>query len=152
MLLALKFGSVCLTCPVSVFQNRMHLSAVPPPLASNPWWCGDHAMALTAAKCSVKAWTGCKLDAFQTNNLLSLPPEAKYWLSGDHLRPHTSCLWPTSLRSEAKGGVLTSLWRINLSLEPELKLSPFQAKAPTLAVWPSRTFNFFWAAASQIWT
>ena len=27
---------------------------------------------------------------FQTNNLLSFPPEAKYWLSGDHFRPHTS--------------------------------------------------------------
>ena len=31
------------------------------------------------------------------------------WLSGDHLRPHTSCLWPTSLLSGATLGVLTSL-------------------------------------------
>ena len=27
---------------------------------------------------------------FQTKSLLSLPPEARYWLSGDHLSPHTS--------------------------------------------------------------
>ena len=90
----------CLTCPVSVFQNRIHLSAVPPPEARSPWWWGDHAMALTAAKCSVKVWTGWVMLEFQTKSLLSLPPEARYWLSGDHLRPHTSCLCPTSRRSE----------------------------------------------------
>ena len=83
-----------LTWPVSVFQNLMHLSAVPPPLANSPWWWGDQAMALTAAKCSVKAWTGWRLLAFQTNNLLSFPPEARYWLSGDHFNPQTSWRWP----------------------------------------------------------
>ena len=36
-------------CPVSVFQNLMYLSAVPPPEAKRPWWCGDQAMAFTAA-------------------------------------------------------------------------------------------------------
>lgn len=35
--------------PLAVFQNLMHLSAVPPPDASNPCWCGDHAIAFTAA-------------------------------------------------------------------------------------------------------
>lgn len=35
----------CMGCPVSVFQKRMQRSAVPPPLASSPWWWGDHAMA-----------------------------------------------------------------------------------------------------------
>ena len=77
------------TCPVNVFQNLIHRSAVPPPLANNPGWWGDQAMALTAAKCSVKVWTGCKLLEFQTKSLLSLPPEAKYWLSGDHFKPQT---------------------------------------------------------------
>ena len=29
--------------------SSSHLSAVPPPLASSPWWWGDQAMAFTAA-------------------------------------------------------------------------------------------------------
>ena len=28
--------------------------------------------------------------AAQTKSLLSLPPDANHWLSGDHFRPHTS--------------------------------------------------------------
>ena len=28
--------------------------------------------------------------AAQTNNLLSFPPDASHWLSGDHFKPHTS--------------------------------------------------------------
>ena len=38
---------------VVVFQNRMHLSVVPPSDASRPWRWGDQAIALTAAVCSV---------------------------------------------------------------------------------------------------
>jgi len=34
---------------MSVFQNLIVRSAVPPPLASSPRWCGLQAMALTAA-------------------------------------------------------------------------------------------------------
>ena len=34
---------------VCVLKNRMVRSAVPPPDASNPWRCGDHASAFTAA-------------------------------------------------------------------------------------------------------
>lgn len=34
---------------ISVFQNFIVRSAVPPPLASRPRWCGLHAIALTAA-------------------------------------------------------------------------------------------------------
>ena len=44
--------------PVSVFQNLIHLSAVPPPEAKRPWWWGDHAMAFTAAMWSVNVYTG----------------------------------------------------------------------------------------------
>ena len=43
---------------VCVFQKRMHRSAVPPPEASSPFWCGDHEMALTAAVCSLKRSKG----------------------------------------------------------------------------------------------
>lgn len=61
--------------------------------------------------------------------LLSFPPDARCWWSGDHLRPHTSCLCPCSLLS-AEGGVLTSRWRITLSRLPDDSCSPFHARAP----------------------
>lgn len=61
--------------------------------------------------------------------LLSLPPDARCWWSGDHLRPHTSCRCPCSLLS-AVGGVLTSRWRITRSRLPDDSCSPFQARAP----------------------
>lgn len=92
----LPVSTHCMGCPVNVFQNLMHLSAVPPPDANRPWWCGDHAIALTAAKWSVYVWTGATDCIFHTYSLLSLPPDAKYWLSGDHFKPHTSCLCPTN--------------------------------------------------------
>lgn len=52
----------CRGCPVSVFQKRMQRSAVPPPEARRPCWCGDQAMAFTAARCSVYCWTGLRLE------------------------------------------------------------------------------------------
>ena len=54
--------------PDSVFQNRMHRSAVPPPEHSSPCWCGDHAIAFTAAVCSLNRNTGCELCKFQMNS------------------------------------------------------------------------------------
>jgi hypothetical protein len=112
--------------PDSVFQNRMHRSAVPPPDASSPavattvwavrtalidvatstrthatcmhtpslaqptpWtcahtrrathipcWCGDHAMALTAAWCSENLSTGCGDAAFQISSCGTAPHES----------------------------------------------------------------------------
>lgn len=56
----------CIGCPVSVFQKRMHRSAVPPPLTSKPWWWGDQAIALTAAMCSEYDWTGLSECWFHT--------------------------------------------------------------------------------------
>jgi len=53
---------------VVVFQNRMHLSAVPPPDASRPWRWGDQAIALTAAVCSVYFSTGCTECGLQTKS------------------------------------------------------------------------------------
>lgn len=86
----------CRGWPVRVFQNLIHRSAVPPPLASRPCWWGDHAMALTAAKCSVYVCTGFTLVMFHTNSLLSLPPDAKCWWSGDHFKPQTWKKWKTA--------------------------------------------------------
>lgn len=74
---------------VTVFQNRMQRSAVPPPEATRPCWCGDHAMALTAAWCSEKRMVGTVLLMPQMKSWLSFPPEASSRSSGDHLRPHT---------------------------------------------------------------
>jgi hypothetical protein len=75
---------------VAVFQNRMHRSAVPPPDASKPCWCGDQAMALTAAEWSENFMAGVLLFNDQMHSWLSLPPDASWRLSGDHLSPHTS--------------------------------------------------------------
>lgn len=61
---------------VCVLKNRMVRSAVPPPDASNPWRCGDHASAFTAAWCCENFANGLSLPSLQTNNLLSFPPEA----------------------------------------------------------------------------
>lgn len=101
-------------CPVRVFQNRMHLSAVPPPEAKRPWWWGDHAIAFTAAKWSVYVWTGDNDCVFHTYNLLSFPPDARYWLSGDHLRPQTSWRWPTSLLSVTLAEKKWKMQKLNL--------------------------------------
>jgi len=79
----------CSGRPVIVFQNLIRRSAVPPPLANRPCWWGDHAIALTAARCSAYVCTGPTLRVFQTNSLLSFPPDAKCWWSGDHFKPHT---------------------------------------------------------------
>lgn len=77
--------------------------------------------------------------------LLSLPPDARCWWSGDHLRPHTSCLWPCSLLS-AEGGVLTSRCRITLSRLPDDSCSPFHARAPK-----ARRVSYFTVAIWYIW-
>lgn len=83
-----------ISCICVVFQNLMHLSAVPPPLARRPCWCGDHVIALTAARWLENLPAGSKLLwTDQTYSLLSLPPEASYCSSKDHLSPHTSYLW-----------------------------------------------------------
>ena len=53
--------------PVNVFQKRMQQSAVPPLEANKPCWCGDHAIALTAAEWSVKRVIDEVDDTFQIN-------------------------------------------------------------------------------------
>lgn len=59
------------------------------PLNTVHTWCGDHAMALTAAECSLYCCSGDRLDMLQTKSLLSFPPDAKCWWSGDHFSPQT---------------------------------------------------------------
>jgi hypothetical protein len=74
----------------------MHLSAVPPPLATKFDCIGLQAMAFTAAWWEENLNRGmldlCWLD-YQIFSLLSFPPEARNLSSKDHFRPHISCLW-----------------------------------------------------------
>lgn len=135
-----------------VFQNLMHLSAVPPPLARRPLVWGDQAKALTAAKCEVNLQTGSLLFyCYHTRSLLSFPPDASCCSSYDHFSPHTSYLWlwrvlilsPFSLKS---------LIKIFLSLEPEARTFEDHAIVPTLPSWPLRTLVIFPAYISHTWT
>lgn len=84
--------------PLTVFQNLIHLSAVPPPDARRPCWCGDHAIALTAAVCSVSLNIGCCERWFHTSSWLSFPPDASSRSSCDHFSPQT---WPKKLSLDA---------------------------------------------------
>lgn len=110
------------------------------------------SLPLTAAMCSVKVWMGEVEFRPHTNSLLSLPPDARSWLSGDHLRPQTSWRCPESFRCGTEGGARISLWRISRSRLPEASRSPFQARAPTRAVWPSSVYNRLLLATSHTWT
>lgn len=103
------------TAPELVFQNLIVLSAVPPPLASNPRWNGHHANAFTAALCCVNWSLGPMVDgsvmvsplplllerwypwlfprwdmaASQRHRRFSFPPLANVLPSSFHLSPHT---------------------------------------------------------------
>lgn len=94
---------------VRVFQNRMVLSADPPPEASKPWRCGLQARALTAALWLLNFDTGIEDRVFQTYNLLSFPPDARDCSSLDHLSPHTSWVCDVILLIMLFGFSLTSL-------------------------------------------
>lgn len=85
--------------------------------------------------------TGVSFLIFHNNNLLSLPPEASYWPSNDHLRPHTSYLCPNNFFTYSLLA-LKSLCKIVLSLEPDDSKWLDQAKDPILAEWPPKTFIF----------
>lgn len=138
-------------CRVWVFQNLMHLSAVPPPEAKRPFWWGLHPIALTAAVCSENLTRGCSpFYRLHTINLLSLPPDASCVSSNDHLKPHTSCLCPTSFWKNWLFA-LKSLCKIFLSLDPVLTIDPFHATVPTLLRWPESVLTSLQWLVSQIW-
>lgn len=98
-----------MTLPRTVSWNMILLSAVPPPEASRPRWCGDQAIALTAAVWSENFQRGVSESLSQTISLLSFPPLANWPSSQFHLRPQTSCLWPISFRIHWSGA-RTSRW------------------------------------------
>ena len=134
---------------VVVFQKRMHRSAVPPPDASSPCWCGDHAMAFTAAVWSPYRSTGCWELADHTKSWLSFPPDASSRSSYDHFKPHTSLLCPTSLPVNGSGA-RTSRCRMFRSRLPEDSVEELHASAPTRVRCPPITRTFLHLLASHI--
>lgn len=133
----------------------MQRSAVPPPDARRLLWWGLQAMAFTAALWEENLKRGISdLDWFadQTISLLSLPPEARYLSSKDHLRPQISYLCPSILEMYDSLH-LKSRFKILLSFEPELNMWEFdQVNAPTLPSCPSNVRSNFWVSVSQRWT
>lgn len=90
----------CRGWPVSVFQKRMQRSAVPPPEASSPCWCGDQAMAFTAARCSVYCCTGLTVEWFHTSSCgqaeaMTGPPRNRH---------------PGQAPAQANSGVMSSMF------------------------------------------
>jgi hypothetical protein len=117
-------------------------------------WCqqwGLHPMALTAAVCSENLAKGCSpLYKLHTISLLSFPPDASCCSSKDHLRPHTSCLWPTNFWTTWLCA-RRSLYKMFLSLDPVLTIDPFQATDPTLLKCPVKVLTCLQWFASHIW-
>lgn len=104
----------------------------------------------------------------QMYTILSLPPLAKYFPSGDQVRPQTSWVCPPKVKMWWSA-TLTSCWWIKPDLEPLWRTSivlntsnaynlqserrcwpyldktwSFQLKQPTLAEWPSMLRRRFW--------
>lgn len=129
----------------------MLLSAVPPPETKSPWWWGDQAIALTAALWSSNLQTGLREFRLQTNSLLSFPPEQSCCPSNDHFKPQTYCLWLLHLTKWSRG-LLKSLFKIFLSLEPVVKVFIFHAIDPTLAVCPAKLLVFTTFTGSHTYT
>ena len=133
-----------------MFQKRIHLSAVPPPEASKPFWWGLQPIAFTAAWCSENLAKGCSpLWRLHINSLLSLPPDANYCSSNDHFNPHTPCLCPTSFYT-CYTLALRSLYNIFLSRDPVLIMDPFQATDPTLLKCPVNVLTILQWLVSHI--
>ena len=136
--------------PLSVFQNLIVLSADPPPEANNPWLCGLHANPLTAAQWSLNLWIGVFEEVDHIINLLSLPPEASWFSSNDHFKPHTYWVWLSYLRTTYRSLYLISLKFIHLSREPVAIRFELHANELTLSEWPPISVNLIFFTASQI--
>ena len=61
-----------------MFQNFIHLSPEPPPLANIELLWGFQAKALTAALWELNLQIGVLEEIFHIKSLLSLPPEANF--------------------------------------------------------------------------
>lgn len=136
--------------PVKMLRILIIRSAVPPPVAKSPCWCGDHAKALTAALWSLKLLIAWPL-IFHTKTRLSLPPEAKYWSSLDHFNPQISCLCSDSLWTKLLED-RKSLCRMLLSLDPVDSNLRLQAMDPTRISCPFILRISFCSLTSQIIT
>lgn len=123
--------------PVSVFQNFMVLSVVPPPVANSPLCHGHQAKAFTAA---LWPWRTCLYFPVLMSQImarLSLLPEASP--QGSCLSPQTSPLCPSNLMLTLLG-LLTSCPKMEVSLEPENSTDP-KLKEETRLKWPLITLS-----------
>lgn len=127
--------------PVWVFQNFIHRSPPPPPVANKLLWKGHQAIALTADVCSSSLWSHCVTEFEEAIDLshmwrrLSLPPLANCCPEADHFSPHTSWWWPLYV-STIWSLTLTSLLIIRPSIPPVVRMWLFHARDPTLDLWP----------------
>lgn len=137
--------------PSSVFQNLIVLSAEPPPDASTPCVCGLQAKPFTAAQCWLNLLIGIADLLDQIINLLSLPPEARWFPSYDHFKPQTYCVWPSYLLMIDFWLSLKSLKLIVLSRDPVANKLALHAKELTLSSWPATSYILEHFNVSQIY-
>jgi hypothetical protein len=118
--------------PVSTFQNLMHLSLEPPPVANRFLCHGHQAKALTAALWPFKVCLSLPIAKSHIMAVLSLLPETNpFELSAS---PQTSPLWELSLPTMLFWD-LTSCMSIWVSLEPEYRILEKESEE-TLFWWP----------------
>ena len=99
---------------------------------------------MTAAVCWFKVRIGVLcIKGDQINNLLSLPPDAKYYESGLHFNPQISYLWANKWLTN--DGNLGSCNKIYLSLDPEVNNYDYldHARVPTRWLCPGNYFTYF---------
>ena len=110
------------------------MSEVPPPVASTLFYHGHQSIAFIPALCSFKTYLGESLPISQRQTILSFPPEASVFPSGDHFNPQTS--WVCCSRVHTNGlATLTSKLLILESLPPLDKINLFQLRLATRYSW-----------------
>ena len=93
--------------PLAQFQIIIFRQADPPPEAKTCGFQGHHESAFTPAWWSVSWRSGVAPEAptslVQMFTILSLPPEAKNFPSGDHSSPETSSSWLSKVETRGFG-------------------------------------------------
>ena len=96
----LSVWTVLISFPVSIFQNLIVWSDVPPPVANKFLCHGHHARALTAALCPCRVYLTLPAFKSQIRAVLSLLPDA---------RPQGSCLSPQTY-PRCPWNLVTTFW------------------------------------------
>lgn len=135
---------------MSVFQNFIHLSFVPPPEANKLLSRGHQANALTAALCSLNTYLGLLAKFIsQMLRVLSLEPLASWVPSKDHLSPQTSLVCSSKVETIWLCHLMSWLI-IFVSRLPVVKMFWFHAKDETRCMWPPKVRKSRFCSVSQI--